>query len=106
MRPTENMCFGLALDRLRNGGRVQRSGWNGKGMFLWVKNGSYAADTELTDGLKGLPAILFDKGDKGTVNRLPCICMKTATGETLEGWLASQTDMLAMDWRVVEGEAA
>lgn len=33
---------------------------------------------------------------------LPSITMKTATGEILMGWLASQTDMLAEDWHVVE----
>ena len=31
----------------------------------------------------------------------PCITMKTATGEILMGWLASQTDMLAEDWLVI-----
>ena len=38
----------------------------------------------------------------GTAPVLPCITMKTATGEILMGWLASQTDMLAKDWQVVE----
>lgn len=33
---------------------------------------------------------------------LPSITMKTATGEILVGWLASQTDMLADDWVIVE----
>lgn len=33
---------------------------------------------------------------------LPCITMKTATGEILMGWLASQTDMLAEDLVVLE----
>jgi len=28
--------------------------------------------------------------------------MKTATGEVLTGWLASQTDMLSDDWMIVE----
>lgn len=39
-------------------------------------------------------------GGKATV--LPSITMKTATGEILMGWLASQTDMLAEDWQIVE----
>lgn len=30
------------------------------------------------------------------------IDMKTATGEMQPGWLASQTDMLATDWQVIE----
>ena len=36
----------------------------------------------------------------GYAKVLPCITMKTATGEILMGWLASQTDMLADDWQV------
>lgn len=38
-------------------------------------------------------------GGKATV--LPSITMKTATGEILMGWLASQSDMLATDWVVL-----
>lgn len=37
----------------------------------------------------------------GSAVVLPCIIMKTATGEILMGWLASQTDMLAEDWAIV-----
>lgn len=40
-----------------------------------------------------------ENGGKATV--LPAITMKTATGEILMGWLASQTDMLAEDWLVI-----
>ncbi len=41
-----------------------------------------------------------DNGGDATV--LPCITMKTDTGEILMGWLASQTDMLADDWQIIE----
>lgn len=37
----------------------------------------------------------------GTATVLPSITMKTATGEILMGWLASQSDMLATDWVVL-----
>lgn len=43
----------------------------------------------------------FAKANGGSATVLPCITMKTATGEILMGWLASQTDMLAEDWCVV-----
>ena len=45
-----------------------------------------------------------EQGGYATV--LPCITMKTATGEILMGWLASQTDMLAEDWGIVGERAA
>ena len=38
----------------------------------------------------------------GTVKVMPYVTMKTANGAIVMGWLASQTDMLAEDWEVVE----
>lgn len=100
-RPSTGLDFGAALQALKAGERVARAGWNGKGMWLalsgalggrripaasfWNKhNAEYAAQT-------------ID----GSANVLPCITMKTAGGEILMGWLASQTDMLAEDWYVL-----
>ena len=44
----------------------------------------------------------FARSNGGSAIVLPCITMKTATGEILMGWLASQTDMLAEDWVILE----
>lgn len=89
--------FGDAIQALKHGNRVSRSGWNGKGMWLAYSPGS-----------KALPAERFWAGPNreyaaangGSADVLPCITMKTATGEVLMGWLASQTDMLAEDWGI------
>lgn len=72
-----NESFSWALIQLKDGRRVSRSGWNGKGMWLMLQ--------------------VPDKNSKMT---LPYIYMKTAQGD-LVPWLASQTDMLAEDWDVV-----
>ena len=92
------MDFGEALRLLKAGERVAREGWNGKGMWL-----------ALSPGVKRLhPDKFWAKPNaryaacNGGASVLPCITMKTATGEILMGWLASQTDMLAEDWVVVE----
>lgn len=69
--------FGYALDNLREGKKLQRAGWNGKGMWLKLQ--------------------IPDQHSKMT---LPYIYMSTAHGE-LVPWLASQTDLLADDWQVV-----
>jgi hypothetical protein len=69
--------FGQALWMLRSEQRVARAGWNGKGMYLELQ--------------------VPDEHSKMT---LPYIYMSTAQGD-LVPWLASQTDMLAMDWTVV-----
>ena len=34
------MDFGEAIKALKEGKRVARTGWNGKGMFLYLINGS------------------------------------------------------------------
>lgn len=97
-QPTDAMSFGGALVMLKVGYRVARAGWNGKGMWL-----------ALSPGSKALPAERFwsphnrrHAEENGPTDVLPCITMKTATGEILMGWLASQTDMLADDWMVLE----
>jgi len=85
MEPTENYDFGRALAKLKRGARVQRDGWNGKGMWLG-----------LCAGLR--INLACDRGeDRDT---LPFIVMKTVTGHYVP-WLASQTDVLASDWRDV-----
>lgn len=89
------LTFGAALERLKCGAKIARAGWNGKGMWL-----------ALSPGVKSLEAGKFWAGanreyaveNGGAAEVLPCITMKTATGEILMGWLASQSDMLANDW--------
>jgi hypothetical protein len=90
------MNFGQAIEALKEGKKVSRSGWNGKGMFLIYCPGT--PDCQLRENspyrLAGFDVV--------TIN--PHIDMKTATGEMQPGWLASQTDMLADDWGVVDNE--
>lgn len=98
--PTTGMTFGLALEALKKGQKVARAGWNGKGAWL-----------SLSGPIEGrvIGADDFWSANNRTYARqfggaavLPCITMKTATGEILMGWLASQTDMLSNDWEIVK----
>lgn len=90
------MDFGEALAALRSGQKLQRSGWNGKGMFIVLQKG-YPDGIPInknTSEATGIP--------EGTVCKfLPYIMMKTADGSFVP-WLASQTDVLASDWGVLE----
>ena len=91
--------FGYALFALRNGKKVARKGWNGKGMWI-----------VLSEGYKELPVdsvwnehnkqVAIDNG--GTVTVSPYITMKTADNKIKPGWLASQNDMLAEDWEIIK----
>lgn len=80
------MDFGEALKQLKAGKRVRRQGWNGKGMWLVLIRAGNAMHQS--------PAGSFDMQD--------CIGMKTAQEVMQPGWLASQNDMLAEDWELVE----
>lgn len=94
--------FGSALERLKNGEKVARRGWNGKGMYLWLEKGSHDFGADAVQSyIGGVRCSLFERGDKGTSTRMPHICMRAADGSTVTGWLASQTDMLAIDWVAV-----
>ena len=89
------MDFGYALNALREGKKVSRPGWNGKGMFLFYNPGS---SVEVSAGRPLASA--FPVGTKCTM--LPYIMMKTASrGLEFVPWLASQTDILADDWMMI-----
>lgn len=92
--------FGEALRNLKAGKRVARQGWNGKGMFLYMTGGSVVE----FENLRGNAALFVSKESTGRsaacIN--PHIDMKAADGTIVVGWLASQTDMFAEDWVLVE----
>lgn len=90
------LTFGEAIEALKNGKKVARSGWNGKGMFLTLQQGSEVDGSLMrNDNAKNF------YGDN-KVKICPHIDMKAADGSYVVGWLASQTDMLADDWCIVE----
>lgn len=96
-QPTFAMTFGHAIEALKAGHRVARAGWNGKGMFLFLVNGS-------TFKVNRPPLLgIYEEGAE--VQYHAHIDMKTAQGYVVP-WLASQPDMLANDWAIVEGAAA
>jgi hypothetical protein len=100
---TPRKTFGDVIAALKEGKRAAREGWNGKGMFIYLNKGSRAEPMNAGDLCEGIPFDgMFEQGDTGTVTRLPNINMRAATGSTVTGWLASQTDMLAEDWEILD----
>lgn len=88
----ENLDFGEAIKALKAGKKVQRKGWNGKGMFLFLVAGStFKVDRPPLMGI-------YPEGTE--VQYCPHIDMKTADDKVVP-WLASQTDVLAEDWEIV-----
>lgn len=87
------MEIGKAIERMQDGEKVARSGWNGKNMFLYyVPEGKYPARTDVAKK---------EWGEDGLVPYQPYIAMKTVQG-TVVPWLCSQTDLLATDWEIVD----
>ena len=95
------MNFGNAIQALKDGAKVARKGWNGKGMWLVLVPGTPAA--QLREGTPYHTATGLD-----VCEILPHIDMWTtnASGRRamLPGWLASQSDMLADDWETVDDD--
>jgi hypothetical protein len=82
-RECEAMTFGLALECLKKGMHVCRAGWNGKGM--WIELQRPDAHSKMT-----LPYVFLN---------YPADAQNTPGARV--PWLASQTDMLAEDWKIV-----
>ena len=97
------MDFGKALEALKNGKKVAREGWNGKGMYLYLVLGTTVDKENLrNEASRILPDDEMAMHGTGVAEFLPHIDMRTANGDICVGWLASQTDMLSEDWIVVE----
>lgn len=111
-----NFNFGAALEAAKDGRRIARTGWNGKGMFVFMRPADELPIEMVVDKVKSLPQSVKDYYLQDIVNldgeRLPVsegnnvkftayLCMKAADGTIVNGWLASQTDMLAEDWDVL-----
>jgi hypothetical protein len=91
------LSFSQALEHVKLGARVARRGWNGKGMFIFLVPGS-------TFKVNRPPLLgIYPEGTE--VRYHGHVDMKTADGQVVP-WLASQTDLLAEDWELVEAPAA
>lgn len=95
--------FGKALSLLKEGKLVSRQGWNGKNMFVFMRPSNNLSNDFITEKVKSLP-----KSFKDFIKKYPFkdndvkfnsyLCLKSANDEIINGWFASQTDMLAEDW--------
>ena len=72
--------FPEALERLKEGAQLTREGWNGAGQFIQMQT-----------------------PDENSKMSLPYLYITTVQGQRVP-WLASQTDLLANDWKQVNQE--
>lgn len=102
MKPTKNLDFGAALAALKEGACVRRAGWNGKGMWLKLTPGSAFAARHAKCGHAAAARAVELDDPEAEIELAPHIDLRAADGTIVVGWLASQTDLLAEDWYVVE----
>ncbi len=112
-----NQSFGQALYAAKLGKRISREGWNGKNMFVFQRPEDKLSLKSVVQQVKSLPQSVKDflhfncKDSNG--NAIPLedgkpvkfgayLCMYAADGSIVNGWLASQTDMLATDWCILD----
>lgn len=89
----DGLTFGLAVEAMKLGKRVARTGWNGVGMFAYyVPANSYQAQT-------GAAKAFFGEG--AMIPYRAYLALKTAQGD-VAAWQPSASDVLAEDWYVLE----
>ncbi len=86
------MNFGDAIQALKEGKKVCREGWNGKGMFLFLVPGSNFKVNR--------PPLLGIYPEGTEINYRPHIDLKGVDG-SISTWAPSGRDALAEDWAVV-----
>lgn len=99
--------FGTAVEAAKQGKLIAREGWNGKGMFVFQRPEDELPVDFIIEKVKSLPAAFKNFYSANTHNGNPVkftayLCMKAADGTVVNGWLASQTDILAEDWVILE----
>ncbi len=78
--------FGFALEALKDGEKLARKGWNGKGIFIELQKPD-------ENSKMSSPYIFIDTTGLQTDN--------VDAPKSRVPWLASQTDMLAKDWEIL-----
>jgi len=109
--------FGQAVASVKRGKLVTRKGWNGKGMFVFMRPADELHVVFVAKEIRSLPQRVkdyyyqdcvdetgnpLDLGKDEVVKFTAYLCMKAADGTIVNGWLASQSDMLADDWMLFD----
>ena len=96
------MNFGEAIQEAKAGRKIQRQGWNGKGMWIVLMPAlSLPPFNSQEPGAKVNDRTAKHIGIGTPLDSQPYFAMWTAQRKWQPGWLASQADMLAEDWTII-----
>lgn len=113
---TKNLSFGKAIKALKEGKRVARLGWNGKGMFIFMQVPS-SVDMAIVPKMTSLPQSVkdeFQRRFKGALEQekvdpidLNSIRYQNQIAivypdNNIYGWVASPSDVLENDWQILD----
>ncbi len=110
----QQQSFGAAIEAAKQGKRIAREGWNGKAMFVFQRPADELQIDFIIDKVKSLPQSVKDFFKAKNEKEIPSeqglekvrftayLCMYAADGSIVNGWLASQTDMLSNDWCILD----
>lgn len=97
------MSFSIAIQALKFGLAIRRSGWNGKGLFV-IKQVPAHIESETIPKMQSLPQSAKDlilKG-KGFIDYTSqCLIYNENTGRA-DSWVPSISDVFAEDWEIVK----
>ena len=97
------MNIGQAVQAMRDGHKVARSGWNGKGMFVVLMPALQLPPYNTPDTARKVnDRTVRWIGKNAPLDCQPYVAMWTADQKWHPGWLCSQADLLADDWEIVK----
>lgn len=95
-RRTDGMTFGLAIEALKQGNKVARKGWNGKGMFVVYQKG-YPQGILCNEQT----AVAWGLNEGSLFKCEPYLQIRMVNGSH-SMWVPSINDVLAEDWIIAE----
>lgn len=105
----EVLNFGQALEAVKEGHRIARQGWNGKGMFVFMQVPA-VINKEIVPKMQSLPQSVKDEFERrfnDPTQQIDAIYYDNQmaivnTSNVINGWTPSIQDSLAQDWIVLD----
>ena len=96
------MNIGEAIQKMKDGEKVARKGWNGKGQFVVYMGPLYLPPFNTQDtNRKVNDRTAKWIGEDTPLDSQGYFAMQNAQGKWQPGWIATQSDLLAEDWEIV-----
>lgn len=101
-REVNGMSFGLAIEAAKLGNKIARTGWNGKNIFVVYMPPLHLPPFNTQEpGPKVNDRTAKFIGEDTPLDCQPYFAMFNAQKQWIPDWVASQSDMLADDWQII-----